>query len=88
MYLYSMTTLSQHSAKKHRANIYINTEEYNLFRATLILKGMSVSEWIRQTITQFLEALDDEEIKKQIKIVKRAKKRLKNGHANGFASPH
>lgn len=41
--------------KKHRAILYIDEEQYRLFRSALALAGMTVSGWFREKVDEFIK---------------------------------
>ncbi len=43
------------SSKKKRVVVYLDEQEYTTLRSRLILVGMSVSQWVRKQIHNFLK---------------------------------
>lgn len=45
----------QHLETKKRVNLWLKEEEYNKLRSSLIMQKMSVSEWMRSQIEEYLK---------------------------------
>lgn len=41
-----------------RVSVYIDEKDHNKMKAELARKGMTLSEWLRQKIAQFIKALE------------------------------